>query len=65
MMWELDTHVMTIDSSAQVILMNLGFENSQQVHLVIYDSRKVQVGILQIVVPGDIPNTDRIHISAS
>lgn len=56
---------MTVYSSANVILRNLTFRNSQQIHIEISCSTNVQVEALQIVAPEDSPNTDGIHVANS
>jgi polygalacturonase len=56
---------MTVYSSANVILRNLTFRNSQQIQIEISCSTNVQVESLQIVVPEDSPNTDGIHVANS
>eukprot|EP00253_Pinus_taeda_P028839 PITA_28839 len=54
-----------VDSSSNVHLRDLTFQNSQQIHVQIYRSTYVQLENMQIVAPGDSPNTDGIHVSAS
>lgn len=55
----------TVDLSWNVIIKDLNFQNSQQIHIVISRSIGVQVTDLLVVAPGDSPNTDGIHITRS
>jgi len=52
-------------SSSNVHLRDLTFQNSPKIHVQIALSTHVQVENLQIVAPGDSPNTDGIHVSIS
>nr|ACN40008.1 unknown [Picea sitchensis] len=54
-----------VNSSSNVHLRDLTFQNSQKFHVVISLSKHVEVENLQIVAPGDSPNTDGIHIFTS
>lgn len=55
----------TIDSSSGIRVKGLTIQNSQQMHFVISHSDSVRVSNVLISAPGDSPNTDGIHISAS
>eukprot|EP00253_Pinus_taeda_P022662 PITA_22662 len=54
-----------IASSENVYMKDLKIQNSPQVHVEITISSNVQLEHLQIVAPGQSPNTDGIHVSAS
>ncbi|GLJ10330.1 hypothetical protein SUGI_0126300 [Cryptomeria japonica] len=56
---------LTIDSSLNVRITNLRFQNSQQMHIVIARCTGVEVSDLQVVAPQNSPNTDGIHITSS
>jgi len=56
---------LTIDSNSRIRVKGLTIQNSQQMHFVISHSDSVQVSNILISAPGDSPNTDGIHISAS
>ncbi|KAG6655013.1 probable polygalacturonase At1g80170 isoform X2 [Carya illinoinensis] len=56
---------LTIDSSSAVQIKGLTIQNSQQMHFVISRSDSIRVLGVLISAPGDSPNTDGIHISAS
>lgn len=54
-----------IYSSSNVHLSDLKFQDSPKIHVEIAQSTHVQVENLEIVAPGNSPNTDGIHIYAS
>ncbi|KAF5746595.1 polygalacturonase [Tripterygium wilfordii] len=56
---------LTIDSSSAIKVKGLTIQNSQQMHFVISRSASVRVSNVQVSAPGDSPNTDGIHITAS
>eukprot|EP00253_Pinus_taeda_P011084 PITA_11084 len=53
---------MSITGCSNVLIRNLQFVNSQQMHLAVVDSSEIQLSRLQIQAPEDSPNTDGIHI---
>lgn len=53
---------MSITGCSNVLIRNLQFVNSQQMHLVVVDSSEIQISGLQIQAPEESPNTDGIHI---
>jgi polygalacturonase len=53
---------MSITGCSNVLIRNLQFVNSQQMHLAVVDSSEIQLSGLQIQAPEDSPNTDGIHI---
>jgi hypothetical protein len=55
----------TIDRSSAIKVKGLTIKNSQQMHFVISQSDSVRVYAVQVSAPGDSPNTDGIHITAS
>ncbi|CAH2066578.1 unnamed protein product [Thlaspi arvense] len=55
----------TIDSSSSVYVRGLTIRNSQQMHLSISRSHTVRISRVMVTSPGDSPNTDGIHITAS
>ncbi|CAN8235738.1 unnamed protein product [Cochlearia groenlandica] len=55
----------TIDSSSSVYVRGLTIRNSQQMHLSISRSSIVRISRVMVTSPGDSPNTDGIHITAS
>ncbi|CAA0827773.1 Pectin lyase-like superfamily protein [Striga hermonthica] len=56
---------LTIDSSSAVRVRGLTIRNGQQMNFIISNSNSVRVSGVQVSAPGDSPNTDGIHISAS
>ncbi|CAF2194240.1 unnamed protein product [Brassica rapa] len=56
---------LTIESSSNVYVRGLTIRNSQQMHLIIARSNTVRVSRVMVTSPGDSPNTDGIHITAS
>lgn len=44
---------------------DLTIRNSQQMHLIIARSNTVRISRVMVTSPGDSPNTDGIHITAS
>ncbi|KAI8527081.1 hypothetical protein RHMOL_Rhmol12G0048100 [Rhododendron molle] len=55
----------TIDSSSAIKVKGLTIQNSQQMHFIVSRSQSVRLSDVQISAPGDSPNTDGIHITAS
>ena len=53
---------MSITRCSNVVIRNLHFLNSQQMHLAVLDSSGIQLSGLQIEAPEESPNTDGIHI---
>lgn len=53
---------MSITGCSNVLIRNLKFVNSPQMHLVVVDSSEIQLSGLQIQAPEESPNTDGIHI---
>ncbi|XP_057793660.1 probable polygalacturonase At1g80170 [Salvia miltiorrhiza] len=56
---------LTIDSSSSVRVKDLTVRNGQQMNFVIGRSESVRVSGVTVWAPGDSPNTDGIHITAS
>ncbi|XP_019052350.1 PREDICTED: probable polygalacturonase At1g80170 [Nelumbo nucifera] len=56
---------LTIDSSTAVRVKDLTIQNSQQMHFVISRCTSVRVTNVLVSAPGNSPNTDGIHITAS
>ncbi|CAK7357352.1 unnamed protein product [Dovyalis caffra] len=56
---------LTIDSSSAVKVTGLTIKNSQQMHFAISKSASVRISKVSVSAPGDSPNTDGIHITAS
>ncbi|KAG7589651.1 Parallel beta-helix repeat [Arabidopsis suecica] len=56
---------LTIYSSSNVYVRGLTIRNSQQMHLIIARSNTVRISRVMVTSPGDSPNTDGIHITAS
>ncbi|KAK1298592.1 hypothetical protein QJS10_CPB14g00100 [Acorus calamus] len=59
------TNALTIDKSSAVWIQNLTFQNAQQMHFTITHSDSIRVYDVQVTSPGNSPNTDGIHITAS
>ena len=55
----------TIDSSSAIKVKGLTIQNSQQMNFIVSRSNSVRLSDVQISAPGDSPNTDGIHITAS
>ena len=53
---------MSITGCSNVLIRNLKFVNSPQMHLAVVDSSEIQISGLQIQAPEESPNTDGIHI---
>eukprot|EP00253_Pinus_taeda_P020817 PITA_20817 len=58
----ISVEAMSITGCSNVLIRNLQFVNSQQMHLAVVDSSEIQLSGLQIQAPEDSPNTDGIHI---
>lgn len=56
---------LTIESSTAVIVRGLTIQNSQQMNFVISRCDSVRISQVLVSAPGDSPNTDGIHITAS
>lgn len=56
---------LTIESSSAVKVKGITIQNSQQMHFVIARSNSIRVSGVLVFAPGDSPNTDGIHITAS
>ncbi|XP_047319919.1 probable polygalacturonase At1g80170 [Impatiens glandulifera] len=55
----------TIDSSSAIRVKGLTLKNSQQMHFVVSRCDSVRLSGIEVSSPGDSPNTDGIHITAS
>ncbi|KAL6492787.1 hypothetical protein OROGR_032546 [Orobanche gracilis] len=56
---------LTIDSSSAVKVKDLTIQNGQQMNFAIARSDSIRVTGIKVTAPGDSPNTDGIHITAS
>ncbi|GFP81437.1 probable polygalacturonase at1g80170, partial [Phtheirospermum japonicum] len=56
---------LTIDSSSAIRVKGLTIQNGQQMNFIIARSDSVRVTGIKVSAPGDSPNTDGIHITAS
>ncbi|XP_047311597.1 probable polygalacturonase At1g80170 [Impatiens glandulifera] len=56
---------LTIDSSSSIKVKGLKLQNSQQMHFVVSRCNSVRLSGIEVFAPGDSPNTDGIHITAS
>ncbi|GER27564.1 pectin lyase-like superfamily protein [Striga asiatica] len=59
------SNALTIESSSAVKVKGLTIQNGQQMNFIISKSDSVRVSDVLVSAPGDSPNTDGIHISAS
>ncbi|KAM1722783.1 hypothetical protein ACFX11_021448 [Malus domestica] len=55
----------TIDKSSAINVKGITIKNAQQMNFVISQCDAVRVNAVQVSAPGDSPNTDGIHITAS
>lgn len=55
----------TIDKSSAIKVKGITIKNAQQMNFVISQCDAVRVNAVQVSAPGDSPNTDGIHITAS
>lgn len=56
---------LTIDQSSSIEVNGLTIQNSQQMHFAISRSESVRIFNVVVSAPGDSPNTDGIHLTAS
>ncbi|XP_010552650.1 PREDICTED: probable polygalacturonase At1g80170 [Tarenaya hassleriana] len=56
---------LTIDSSSGINVRGLTIQNSQQMNFIIARSNSVRISKVMVSTPGDSPNTDGIHVTAS
>lgn len=56
---------LTIDSSSSIRVKELTIRNGQQMNFIIGRSESVRVSGVTVLAPGDSPNTDGIHVTAS
>ncbi|PKH89666.1 hypothetical protein CRG98_049889, partial [Punica granatum] len=56
---------LTFNDCKNFMVSNLNLKNAQQMHVRIQRCKNVQVKNLQVIAPGNSPNTDGIHVTGS